>query len=189
MPSFTAVYDACVLYPAALRDLLLHLAVSDLFRARWSNDIHEEWIRNVLQDRPDLPRERLLRTRDLMNTHVRGCVVQGYHSLIDALTLPDPDDRHVLAAAIVAGADIIVTYNLKDFPTDALAPYEIEAQHPDTFTRHLIDLDPNAVLRAVREQRANLTRPTYTVNELLATFTKAHLHETVAFLQDHKHLI
>lgn len=189
MPSFTAIYDACVLYPAGLRDLLLNLALTDLFRARWSNDIHDEWMRNVLKDRPELSPERLLRTRDLMNMHVRGCVVEGYHSLIDALTLLDPDDRHVLAAAIVAGADVIVTYNLNDFPADALEPYEIEAQHPGTFTRHLIDLDANAVLRAVRDQRANLTNPTYTTDELLVTFAKGHLGETVAFLQDHKHLI
>jgi predicted nucleic acid-binding protein len=116
MTNFTALYDSCVLYPAPLRDLLMWLALSDLFRARWSNDIHEEWIRNLLEDRPDLTRERLERTRDKMNSNIRDCLVTGYEPLIDGLTLPDPNDRHVLAAAIRASADVIVTFNLKDFP-------------------------------------------------------------------------
>lgn len=115
MATFTALYDSCVLYPAPLRDLLMWLGLSDLFRPRWSNEIHEEWIRNVLKDRPDLTREQLERTRDLMNANVRDCLVTGYEPLIDGLTLPDPDDRHVLAAAIRASADVIVTFNLKDF--------------------------------------------------------------------------
>ena len=101
------------------------LALSDLFRARWSNDIHEEWIRNLLEDRPDLTRERLERTRDKMNSHIRGCLVTGYEPLIAGLTLPDPDDRHVLAAAIRASAEVIVTFNLKDFPPVQLAPLGI----------------------------------------------------------------
>ena len=95
MPSnYTALYDACVLYPAPLRDLLLQLALTDLFRAKWTDDIHQEWIRNVLNKRPDLTLEQLTRTRDLMNSHVRDCLVTGYESLIPALQLPDPDDRH-----------------------------------------------------------------------------------------------
>jgi hypothetical protein len=88
MTNFTALYDSCVLYPAPLRDLLMWLALSDLFRARWSNDIHEEWIRNLLEDRPDLTRERLERTRDKMNSNIRDCLVTGYEPLIDGLTLP-----------------------------------------------------------------------------------------------------
>src|SRR6185295_3578619 len=106
MANFTVVYDACVLYPAPLRDLLMRLALTDLFRARWSDDIHEEWITNLLANRPDLTREQLERTRTLMNAHVRDCIVQGYRDLIDGLDLPDPNDRHVLAAAIRARADV-----------------------------------------------------------------------------------
>lgn len=111
-----ALYDACVLYPAPLRDLLMHLAVTDLFRARWTEAIHEEWIRNLLRDRPDLTRDKLERTRDLMNAHVRDCLVIGYESLIPALTLPDPEDRHVRAAAVRCGADVIVTFNPEALP-------------------------------------------------------------------------
>ncbi len=130
MSHFTVVYDACVLYPAPLRSFLMYLAVTDLYHARWSNDIHEEWMRNVVKDHADIPREQVERIRDLMNLHVRDCLVTGYEPLIGGLTLPDPDDRHVLAAAMRCGADAIVTFNLKDFPEDALKPYGIERSIP-----------------------------------------------------------
>ena len=100
MAKFTALYDACVLYPAPLRDLLVRLGGSGLFRARWTNQIHDEWICNVLENRADLSRERLERTRDLMNEHIFDSLVTGYEDLIPSLELPDADDRHVLAAAI-----------------------------------------------------------------------------------------
>ena len=119
MASFVAVYDACVLYPAPLRDLLLRLALTDLFRARWTERIHEEWMRSVQRDRPDLTPEQLQRTRELMDLSVPGCLVTGYEGLIENLNLPDPDDRHVLAAAIRCQAGVIVTYNLKDYPQAA----------------------------------------------------------------------
>src|SRR5207244_188431 len=108
-----------------------HLALTDLFGVKWTDQIHEEWIRSVLANRPDLTREQLNRTRDLMNRHVRDCLVTGYDGLIPCLTLPDPDDRHVLAAEIRGRADVIVTFNLGDFPAAVLAGYRIDAQHPD----------------------------------------------------------
>ena len=108
----------------------MHLALTDLFRAKWTDDIHEEWMRSVLKNRPDLRREQLERTRDLMNAHVRDCLVTGYEDLIDSLALPDPDDRHVLAAAIRAGAEVIVTFNLKDFPPNALGNTESRSSIP-----------------------------------------------------------
>jgi len=126
----TAVYDANVLYPAPLRDLFIRLAQAGLVQARWTEAIHEEWMCNVLKDNPRLSAERLARTRTLMNEAVRDCLVTGYEDLIASLSLPDPDDRHVLAAAIHARADVIVTCNLKDFPAEVLAGFSIEAQHP-----------------------------------------------------------
>ena len=108
-------------------------------RARWTETIHEEWIRKVLEDNPRLSAERLARTRTLMNEAVRDCLVTGYEDLIESLSLPDPDDRHVLAAAIRASAGIIVTYNLTDFPAETLARFDIEAQHPDDFLVGLLD--------------------------------------------------
>lgn len=111
---FTVVYDACVLYPAPLRDLLMHLALSDMYRARWSDMIHDEWTRHVLANRPDLTPDQLKRTRQLMNAHVRDSLVTGFEYLIPSINLPDPDDRHVVAAALHSGASLVVTFNLKD---------------------------------------------------------------------------
>jgi hypothetical protein len=181
--SFTAVYDACVLYPAPLRDLLLRVALSDLFRARWTEEIHAEWMRSLLERRPDLKPEQLARTRELMDRSVPDCLVTGYEGLIDQLTLPDPQDRHVLAAAIRCRAGVIVTYNLADFPAVALQPHGIEAQHPDEFVSHLFDLSPGAVCAAVRDQRCALTRPARSVRELLDTFLSLGLTSTVAALE------
>ena len=93
---FTAFNDANVLYPAELRNLLMHLALTGLFRAKWSADVHEEWISNLLQKRPDLTRDKLERTRMLMDQHAVDALVTGYEDLIPDLQLPDPGDRHVL---------------------------------------------------------------------------------------------
>lgn len=183
------LYDSCVLYPAPLRDLLMHVAVTDLFRARWTDAIHEEWISNVLQNRPDLKLEQLLRTRDLMNAHVRDCVVTGYETLIESVNLPDPDDRHVLAAAIRAGADLIVTFNLKDFPEKDLRPYGIEAQHPDDFLSYQLDLAPNIVCAAAKRHRASLRNPPKALDDYLATLEAQGLVQTVSTLRNFAELI
>jgi hypothetical protein len=189
MANFTALYDACTLYPAPLRDLLMHLAMTDLFRARWTDQIHEEWIRSVLKDRLDLKREQLERTRSLMNAHVRDCLVTGYEDLIEGLTLPDPDDRHVLAAAIRSSTSVIVTFNLGDFPPDYLDELGIEAQHPDEFIAHLIDRAPAAVCSAAKRHRASLKNPPKTVDEYLGTLANQRLPETVSRLREFEELI
>ncbi len=181
MASFVAVYDACVLYPAPLRDLLLHLALTDLFRARWTERIHEEWIRSVLASRPDLNAEQLARTRSLMDIAVPDALVTGYEGLIDQLDLPDPDDRHVLAAAIRAHAGVIVTYNIRDFPAESLKPYGIEAQHPDEFVTH--------VYAAVRDQRQSLRNPPRSARELLDTLQSLGLASTVSALESVRELL
>jgi hypothetical protein len=106
MSNYTALLDANVLYPAPLRDLLLQLAVTGLFRAKWSADIHREWIEALLVNEPHRDRARLERTRDLMDRITRDCLVTGHEGLIPALELPDPDDRHVwpppLSAAVMS---------------------------------------------------------------------------------------
>ncbi len=183
MGQFTAIFDACVLYSAPLRDLLMHLALTDLFRAKWTEAIHEEWIRSVLENRADLTREQLERTRQLMNAHVRDCQVAGYEDLIPVLTLPDPDDRHVLAAAIRSSADVIVTFNLSDFPPETLRKWGIEAQHPDDFINHLLDLAPHLVCAAAKRQRETLKNPPMSVDEFLAALERQGLAQTVAELR------
>lgn len=180
------LYDACVLYPAPLRDLLMWLALADLFQARWTDEIHDEWTRNVLADRPDITPESLARCRRLMDAHVPDCLVAGYEPLIPTLALPDPDDRHVRAAAIRGGAGAILTSNLADFPASALEPFSIEAVHPDQFIVRLWDEAPGAVLEAVRRQRAGLKRPPKAPPEYLATLERCRLIETVARLRPHE---
>jgi predicted nucleic acid-binding protein len=186
---FTAVYDASVLYPAPLRSLLMYLALTDLFRAKWTDAIHEEWMRNVQKDYPDIKREQVERTRNLMNAHVRDCLVTGFEELIDAVNLPDPDDRHVLAAAIRAGAGVIVTGNLKHFPKEELGKYGIEAQHPDDFVMHLIDLAPSVVCSAAKKQRESLKKPPLTVEQFLTSLERQGLAQTVAALRQFADLI
>ncbi|MHB8898719.1 MAG: PIN domain-containing protein [Thermoguttaceae bacterium] len=189
MSHFTALYDACVLYPAPLRDLLMQLAVTDLFRAKWTDEIHEEWICSLLKNRLDLRREQLERTRNLMNTHVRDCLVTGYQELIPALTLPDPEDRHILAAAIRSRTDVIVTFNVRHFPQDVLSTYGIVAQHPDEFLMHLLHLAAPVVCAAAKRQRQNLKNPPKTVDDYLAALERQGLAQTVACLRGFAELI
>jgi predicted nucleic acid-binding protein len=181
--NFTAFLDASVLYPAPLRDLLMELAVSDLYRAKWSNAVHEEWINAVLQNRPDLTRAQLERTRDLMNANARDAVVTDFEQLIDVLELPDPDDRHVLAAAIKGHADIIVTANLKDFPAKTLDRWGIEAQHPDEFLTHQFHLSQPVFLQAVRTVRHRLKNPPKSVHDYLDILRTQGLLATVRAIE------
>ncbi|GAA4451715.1 PIN domain-containing protein [Novipirellula rosea] len=183
MSHFPVVYDACVLFPAPLRDLLMQLALTGLFRARWSSRIHDEWTRSVLKVRPDLTVEQLSRTRQLIDSHVLDALVTGFEPLIDALELPDPDDRHVLAAAIRCGADAIVTYNLKDFPDDALSTYVIEAIHPDSFLLSQLDLASSVVPTAVKQTRARLKNPPKSPEEYLGCLGEQRLTQTVSELR------
>lgn len=179
----TVVYDACVLYPAPLRDLLMRLALTGLFQARWTEQIHDEWTRSVAAKRPDLSAASLARCRELMNEHVPDSLVVGYESLIPTLSLPDPDDRHVLAAAIHGGAGVIVTFNLRDFPASTLANHSIEAVHPDEFITNLWTESPDAVIDAARRQRASLKKPPKTAAELLAALEWCGLKATVDLLK------
>lgn len=183
MAHYTVVYDACVLYPAPLRDLLIQLATANLFRAKWTTEIHEEWINALLRDRQDIPREKLERTRDLMDTAVLDCLVVGYEHLTKAVELPDKADRHVVAAAIHARADAIVTFNLKHFPTAALAPHNLEAIHPDEFVNFQYDLDESAVIVAAQTCCGRLKNPAPTGQQYLTTLEGQGLPRTAGILR------
>jgi predicted nucleic acid-binding protein len=178
-----AFLDASVLYPVSLRNLLMRLAIDDVYQARWSMRVHEEWIRAVLRDKPAIPEARLHEVRDGMDAHAADAMVTGFEPLIDGLVLPDPDDRHMLAAAIVCGANVIVTRNLRDFPRPILDPFNIEAQHPDEFIRHLVDTAPGAVIDAVTNQQARLRNPVVPMPDLLSLFERLGLAETVDALR------
>ncbi len=180
---FTAVYDACILYPEMLRSFLMYLATGGEYRARWTAEIRKEWKQAVLRQRPDLDPAKIERTADLMEQVVDDALVTGYEKLIEGLQLPDPNDRHVLAAAIRCGADVIVTMNLKDFPPEALSPYGIEAQHPDEFVENLFDLDQASVLAAAQKHRRALKNPPHSVEEYLEGLRRQGLVQTAKLLE------
>lgn len=175
MPGFTALLDACVLYPAPVRDLLIETANTHVYRARWSNHIHDEWIAAVLKTNAKATPEALSRTRALMDEAVPDALITGYEPIITSVVLPDPNDRHVLAAAIVGRADVIVTANLKHFPADVLAPYGIEAQHPDEFLMHQRDLSHERFLKSVKRIRGRLINPPLTAEQYIESLWRCQL--------------
>lgn len=183
--SFTALYDACVLYPNILRDTLVSLAGTGLFRAKWTTRIHDEWQRAVLRTRPDIDPARLTNIAALMDASVPDCLVRGWEPLETAMAeqLPDPADGHILAAAVRCRAGVIVTRNLRHFPPAALAPYDIDAQHPDDFIAHLLDLDDLAVCRELRRQRQRWRKPPADVSAFLAALERQELPLTVDALR------
>jgi predicted nucleic acid-binding protein len=181
--AFVVLYDANVLYPSTLRDLLIRIAQAGLVQAKWTDQILDEVFGNLAANRPDLDPQKLARTRELMNKAVRDCLVTGYEPLIDALALPDPDDRHVLAAAIKARAQVIVTSNLKDFPPATLEPWDMEAKSPDEFILDQIDLSRETVYGAVQRIADSMTTPPASLADVLAMLERDGLVESTAALR------
>jgi hypothetical protein len=151
------VLDANLLYPFHLRNLLVQFGVDAIIAPRWTARIHEEWIGHLVAS-GGVTHERLLRTRDLMDQVLPEAEVQGWGKRVAGLALPDPDDRHVLAAALASGAGTILTMNLRDFPITALAPHGVTASHPDPFLCKLYDRDPEAMRASAEAAHANLSR-------------------------------
>ena len=178
-----AFLDANVLYPATLRSVLMEMALAGAFQPLWTERVHDEWTRSLARDRPDLSADRIARTRALMLAHVDDAMVMDYEHLIDTITLPDPDDRHVLAAAIHARAAMIVTANVKDFPATALVAHDIMAIPPDDFLCGLLADDPQPVLEALAADRASLRNPPMTAETYLAALEHAGLIETCKILR------
>ncbi|WP_410604841.1 PIN domain-containing protein [Amycolatopsis sp. lyj-90] len=181
--AFVVLLDANVLYPNALRDLLIRIAQSGLVQAKWTDEILDEVFRNLKENRPDLDPGKLDRTRELMNRSVRDCLVTGYEPLVPALALPDPDDRHVLAAAIKARAQVIVTENLRDFPDHALRRWDIEAQGSDDFVLDRIALNRRLVVEAVLRIADSRRSPPTSFAEILDALERAGLKKSVAELR------
>jgi hypothetical protein len=184
--TFTAIIDANVFYGARLRSLILFLAQTGLFRARWSDDIHAEWMSNLLAKRPDIARADLEILRDQMNSAVLDCLVCDYKPLIASLRLPDEKDRHVLAAAIRGHANVIVSFNLKHFPDDILNGYGLHARHPDDFLLDLFGLDEEGSMAAVQTDIAHYKEPPLTVEDYLNSLTKAGVPKTAEYLRERK---
>jgi predicted nucleic acid-binding protein len=177
-----ALLDANVLYPARLRDLLIRLAIAGLYQARWSEQILDECFDNLIEDRPDLTEGQLARTRRLMTTALPDAAVAGYEERIDQYDLPDPDDRHVLEAAVTAGASLLVTDNLDDFPDDRI-PVGLRVVSPDEFVLALADDDFDVVVEVVEDQAAGLANPPMTTSQLLDGLEEVGLVESVGLIR------
>lgn len=181
---FSVVYDACVLHPPSLRDLLIRIARTGIVQARWSDRILDECFSSIRRERPDVSVEQLERTRRLMQDAIPAASVSNYEALIEGMELPDAGDRHVLAAAVRAGAQAIVTFNRDDFPSDRLREYDVEAKHPDDFVMDCLDLAPAVVATCVLEQAADLRSPPRSVYDVLATLRDRGLVQSVARLNE-----
>jgi predicted nucleic acid-binding protein len=187
---YTALLDACVLYPIITADALLSLAAEGLFNAKWTQRIESEWMAALLRDRPDLD-GRLDSRRDGSRAAIPDWEVeeQAWTPISRGLELPDPRDAHVLAAAIAGHCDCIVTANLKDFPEGKLRPHSIEAVHPDDFIVAQIDLDPISALSALKAMRLRRQRPTYEATVFADRFEACGLPRTAERLRQARTLI
>ncbi|WP_239087014.1 PIN domain-containing protein [Catellatospora methionotrophica] len=176
----TVIYDANVLYPNTLRDLLIRLARAGVVRARWTDQILDEVTEALRRNRPDIDAAKIRRLRELINAAVRDCLVTDYQDLTDTIDLPDKDDRHVVAAAIAAEAHSIITWNMRDFPADRLAAHGLRAQTPDDFVCALIE-DARPVVWSCIQQIADArTLRPLTAHDVLAQLERDGLIRAVA---------
>lgn len=183
---FIAVLDASVLFSIRATNLTLEIAKSGLFQPKWTADIHDEWTRGLLRKNPAADPATIAKRRREMDASFPDALVTGHLPLVAGLSLPDLDDRHVLAAAIAARADVIVTHNLADFPAQALAAHHIEAQTPDEFLLHQFTLAPVVVTAAAQAVRARLHRPPQSADDFLRALDRANLPRLALALAAYK---
>jgi hypothetical protein len=170
-----AVFDACILYPFHLRNIVVQAAVDRLVEARWTDEIHDEWMRNLVVDVPAIPMERLQVTRRLMNDALPAATVGGYEEHIPRITLPDPEDRHVVAAGIVANATHVLTWNLRHFPANELRKFGLRRMTPDAFLAGLFDQIPDLVISSLANARRNLSKTGVSASDFIAILERQKL--------------
>lgn len=180
-----AIFDACILYPFHLRNVVVQAAVDRLVEARWTDEIHDEWIRNLAADAPTIPIERLQITRRLMNEALPEATISGYEDHIPTVSLPDPDDRHVAAAAIAAGASVILTWNLRDFPAVEMKKHGLCRQTPDAFLADLYDKVPDLMVSSLANARRNLNKTRVSASDFIDILTNQRLAGLTTRLKKH----
>jgi predicted nucleic acid-binding protein len=173
MQSFTVVLDACVLVPVTAADTLLRLAEREMYRPVWSERILEEAKRAVERLHPEIPAEQIEYRFTCMNKAFEDAYISGWESLEGSIVLPDENDRHVVACALIAGADAIVTNNVRDFPDEALAPLSIEVVKLDDFLLDIFDLAPEEFASVIREQANDAMRPPLSPADVLNNLAAA----------------
>lgn len=170
MPRYTAVLDACALVPIAPADTLLRVAEKGLYRPLWSERILTEAQEAVEEIHPGIDVSKRFTS---MREAFADALVTGWEELEPKIRLPDPDDRHVVAAAVRGGADAIVIANLADFPATVLSPLGLEAVHPDAFLLDQLDLSPPTILQVIHEQTAHTKKPLLTPRDLATLLGRA----------------
>ena len=179
---FIVLYDTDVLFPNSQRDLLIRIGLTGLVQARWTERIVDD-LGVVLMRERGISAHMVDRLKLLINESVPDCLIAGYELLIDNLKLPDPDDRHVLAAAVKAHAQVIVTNNVKDFPPDDLRPWNMEAKTADDFVLDQIHIDDKMVFACVQQIVDSRTRNPVTIPDVLTELESSGLVQSVAALR------
>ncbi|MDA8346288.1 MAG: PIN domain-containing protein [Thermaerobacter sp.] len=187
--AFVAFLDACVLYQATLRDVLLSLAEEDVYQVRWSPHVLDEMVKNVGARLGLDPKQALAGAeyaRSMMEQAFPDAAVEpdAYVPLVPVMA-NHPKDRHVLAAAIVARADVLVTSNIKDFPTAACQPYNLEVQHPDIFLQHQFGLNPELITMVLVRLASERKQPPMTDVEDILTALQVEHPRFVAMARTH----
>jgi hypothetical protein len=180
-----AVFDACILYPFHLRNIFVQAAVDRLVHARWTDEIHDEWIRNLAAGPRAIPKARLQHTRQLVNDALPMAMVTGYEHHVAAVNLPDPDDRHVVAAGIAAGATLILTWNLRHFPAQELKKFGLTRETPDEFLSRLYDEVPELVVGSLANARRNLTETDVSASGFIGILDRQRLVQLAMRVQGH----
>jgi predicted nucleic acid-binding protein len=185
---FVVVLDANVLYPFRVRDTLLRFYHAGLFRGRWTEEIQQEWTSNLLAAKPGL-KSSINSQLEAMRRAFPEALVTGYEPIIAGLTLPDPDDRHVLAAAIRCGAQHIVTQNLSDFPNEVLEEFSIEAIDADEFLSRTFELYPTDAVEVLKAMRRAYNNPPYSPSEFVLELTAKGLPKLASQLRPMRALL
>lgn len=177
---FTCVLDTNVIYPINVRDLLFWFAYHELYTPKWSQQIFNEWKKVMLnKEVPENEADKRIHKAQLA---FPDALVKNYESLIEGLDLPDPKDRHVLAAAIKVNADLIITNNLKDFPKEYLTQFGLSAKTADDFITDIIDLNPKTAIRAFRDLVLNHTNPDLDEYQILDRFRNNGLKDSANYI-------
>lgn len=177
---FIAMLDTNVIYPVIVRDILFWFAHYDMYTPKWSKQIFDEW--QSVMERKGVPANEAKRRIEKANMAFPNALVENYEPLVETLTLPDPNDRHVLAAAIKINANLIVTNNLKDFPTDYLDTFDLKAKSVDDFLTDIIDLNQELALKAFKEMVIHKKNPDLDEFVVLSMFRKLGLIDTANYL-------
>ena len=179
------IFDACILYPFHLRNIVVQIAVDRLVDARWTDEIYDEWIRNLAANVPAIPIERLQITRRLMSDALPYAMVAGYQGHIQAVTLPDLDDRHVVAAGIAGGASVVLTWNLRDFPVRELKKHGLRRKTPDALLVDLYDKVPDLTLASLANARRNLSKTRVSASDFVDILKNQKLIQLSARVAKH----